>query len=64
VDRGVGFDPEVPVNRGLGIISMRERLNLVAGQIRIESRPGAGTAVRVRVPRRVASNINTPQALA
>jgi PAS domain S-box-containing protein len=48
-DRGVGFDP-VATHHGLGIISMTERLNLVAGQIRIDSFPGAGTTVHVRVP--------------
>jgi hypothetical protein len=35
---------------GWGLISMRERLNLVDGEIHVESRPGAGTTVRVRVP--------------
>ena len=48
-DRGVGFDP-VATHHGLGIISMTERLNLVSGQIRIQSNPGAGTTVHVRVP--------------
>jgi signal transduction histidine kinase len=51
VDRGVGFDPETMSHGcGLGLISMKERLNLVEGEIHIESRPGAGTTVRVRVP--------------
>jgi PAS domain S-box-containing protein len=63
-DRGVGFDPEAtPRNQGLGIISMTERLNLVAGRIRIESRPGAGTTVHVRVPLRFELNVNAGQAL-
>ena len=50
-DNGVGFDPHEAINRqGLGLISMRERLNLVSGRISIESRPGSGTTVRARVP--------------
>jgi signal transduction histidine kinase len=51
IDRGVGFDTDsVGQRRRLGLISMKERLNLVHGDIQIESRPGAGTIVRVRVP--------------
>jgi len=51
IDCGVGFEPAWMSNRrGLGLISMRERLNLVRGEIHIDSRPGAGTTVRVRVP--------------
>jgi PAS domain S-box-containing protein len=51
IDTGVGFDPEAAIkSRGLGLISMQERLNLVRGEIFIESRPGQGTRVRARVP--------------
>jgi signal transduction histidine kinase len=51
IDSGVGFDPDATSqSRGLGLISMRERLNLVAGDLQVQSRPGAGTTVRVRVP--------------
>jgi PAS domain S-box-containing protein len=51
IDRGVGFDPEtMPQNGGLGLLSMKERLMLVNGEILVASRPGAGTAVHVRVP--------------
>ena len=52
IDRGVGFNPETvsPSRGGLGLISMKERLNLVHGEIHFESRPGTGTTVRARVP--------------
>ena len=52
IDRGVGFDLQTTMShvRGMGLMSMKERLNLVDGEIHIESRPGAGTTVRVRVP--------------
>jgi signal transduction histidine kinase len=51
IDSGVGFDPDArSQSSGLGLISMRERLNLVAGDLHVQSRPGAGTTVRVRVP--------------
>ena len=50
-DAGVGFDPEAAIRgRGLGLLSMRERLSLVKGEISFDSRPNAGTTVRVRVP--------------
>jgi signal transduction histidine kinase len=36
--------------RGLGLISMRERLHLVNGELSIQSEPGRGTTVLARVP--------------
>jgi signal transduction histidine kinase len=51
VDRGVGFDLRTAkAGKGLGIISMRERVQLVSGTVVIESAPGRGTVVEVRVP--------------
>ena len=47
-DDGAGFDPVVS-NGGLGLVSMRERLNLVGGEIVIDARLSAGT--RINVPR-------------
>jgi PAS domain S-box-containing protein len=50
-DAGVGFDPrEAMYGHGLGLISMRERLNLAGGKISIESQPGMGTTIHARVP--------------
>jgi PAS domain S-box-containing protein len=50
-DPGIGFDQQEAIDRcGLGIISMRERLQLVGGQFSIESKPGWGTTIRARVP--------------
>jgi len=50
-DFGVGFDPEVVrKGRGLGLISMQERLHLVNGRISIRSEPKTGTVVSVCVP--------------
>jgi len=50
-DNGKGFDPEaVRAGGGLGLLSMRERVRLVHGQIQWRSQPGAGTRVDVRVP--------------
>lgn len=50
-DNGAGFTLE-PVKResGLGLISMRERVRLVGGQLSIESKPSQGTQIQVRIP--------------
>jgi two-component system sensor histidine kinase UhpB len=45
--RGFAFDDS---ESGLGIGGMRERALLVGGELTIESRPGAGTTVRLEVP--------------
>jgi PAS domain S-box-containing protein len=51
IDCGVGFNPRTAMrSHGLGLISMHERLSLVNGEVAIESKPGEGTRVRVRVP--------------
>jgi PAS domain S-box-containing protein len=51
-DRGIGFDREAAKkSRGLGLISMEERLKLLKGTISIESQPNRGTTIHARVPR-------------
>jgi len=54
-DFGIGFDPEDAVTgRGLGLISMKERLNLVGGELSIDSHPQTGTTILSRVPLKTA----------
>jgi signal transduction histidine kinase len=49
-DSGSGFDPEQAANgRGLGLISMKERMKLAGGELAIQSRPGCGTTVNARI---------------
>lgn len=49
-DDGNGFDPEnVPDTGHLGLFGMRERAEMIAGQLVIESKPGKGTTVMVEV---------------
>jgi signal transduction histidine kinase len=49
-DRGVGFDVEAArQSAGLGLVRMRERLNLVGGELHVESHVGEGTTVHARV---------------
>jgi len=49
-DAGVGFDPETAMKgRGLGLVSMQERVRLMNGSIAIASKPGE-TTINARVP--------------
>jgi PAS domain S-box-containing protein len=50
-DAGNGFDPaKVRQQPGLGLASMRERVQLAKGELSITSQPGEGTVINVRVP--------------
>jgi signal transduction histidine kinase len=52
-DDGRGFDAERAFGaseKGLGLVGMRERAMLVGGTLGIESLPGEGTTVVVRIP--------------
>ncbi len=50
-DGGAGFDPtQARESGGLGLASMHERARLVHGDLRVESQPGQGTMIQVRVP--------------
>jgi PAS domain S-box-containing protein len=50
-DNGVGFDVNQAAGRdALGLAGIRERAEMLGGQVTLESRPGAGTSMFVRVP--------------
>jgi len=54
-DDGRGFDAEKTlsdgdVERRLGLLGMRERAELLGGNLTIESAPGRGTSVFVQIP--------------
>jgi signal transduction histidine kinase len=52
-DDGGGFDAGIQASAAqgkLGLLGMRERVTLAGGTLEIESTPGAGTTVFVRVP--------------
>jgi signal transduction histidine kinase len=51
-DFGHGFDrqDQQRKKRGLGLISMEERVRFVGGKLTINSRPGRGTRVLARIP--------------
>jgi signal transduction histidine kinase len=50
-DAGSGFDVQAAKRgSGIGLTSMHERVRLVNGEIRVESKPMQGTTIQVRVP--------------
>jgi signal transduction histidine kinase len=54
-DDGQGFDTETVMvapgdERGLGLLGIQERAALVGGTLNIESKPGAGATLVIRVP--------------
>lgn len=49
-DDGRGFDPQQSFPGHLGLRSMRERLEKVAGRFTLESAPGGGTEIRAEAP--------------
>ena len=53
-DNGIGFDPSGTTaetkRQGFGLVGMRERASLIGGTLEIESIPGEGTTIFVRVP--------------
>lgn len=54
-DDGVGFDVHQALHRAqtggsLGLLGLRERVELLGGHLDIRSRPGRGTTVEVRLP--------------
>jgi ligand-binding sensor domain-containing protein/two-component sensor histidine kinase len=49
VDNGVGFDQSIP-NQGQGLRSMKRRALLLGGTLEINSSPGSGTRIGVKIP--------------
>jgi signal transduction histidine kinase len=53
IDDGAGFNPEqVRRSGGIGLCGVEERLRPLGGELEILSAPGAGTTLRVTLPRR------------
>jgi signal transduction histidine kinase len=64
-DDGVGFDVRAVETdhkrRGLGLIGMQERLNAIGGTLSVDSEPGRGTKILIRLPTE-ASNASSHRA--
>jgi signal transduction histidine kinase len=54
-DNGKGFNPKTlldykNLNRGLGLVTMEERVRMLGGDLELQSEPGQGTRLRFAVP--------------
>jgi len=55
-DDGIGFDVEKlkvksdDISSGFGLFSMRERVDLLGGELDISSEPGKGTRLNITIP--------------
>lgn len=50
-DNGRGFDPEANAeNESFGLLGMRERAISIGGELSLNSKPGQGTTVALRIP--------------
>ena len=49
-DDGTGFDPATVSSNGMGLVSMRERMNRIGGGLVIDSSPAGSTTVRAVLP--------------
>jgi len=60
VDNGVGFDVEAAWSKGIGLVSMKERVEALGGSLEIRSSTGAGTRVEATVPLDAVQSSDTP----
>lgn len=54
-DDGPGFDPQHK-SEGLGLAGLRERIAALKGDLQLDTRPGGGTSLRMRLP--ILSEVN------
>ena len=70
VDDGAGFEPDRlpsaprPDGTGFGLLSLRERVASLGGTLVVETAPGDGTAVSLRLPLRDPGSLNAPDSTA
>jgi signal transduction histidine kinase len=50
LDDGRGFDPNAAQHTGLGLLTMQERVDLLGGRLRVQSKPAQGTTIEAVVP--------------
>jgi PAS domain S-box-containing protein len=63
-DQGKGFDKadldRTEVEKGFGLLSIRERARYIGGDLKIESEPGRGSRIRLKVPIQPAAGESVP----
>jgi PAS domain S-box-containing protein len=59
-DNGIGFNPLTSQITGLGLLTMRERVELVGGTFAVQSAQPQGTTIRATVPLKVSGTAALP----
>jgi len=59
-DNGSGFEPDLVREGRFGLASMRERAQMIGGELTIDSRPQDGTRIHVAVPLEVGGSVEVP----
>ena len=57
-DNGSGFDPTLVQDSSFGLLGMRERIDLIKGEMTVTSSPGKGTMMMFRIPLNVEKDNN------
>jgi PAS domain S-box-containing protein len=61
-DRGCGFHAEKPdlptTAEGFGLLTIRERAHYIGGRLLVESLPGSGSRIELRVPLKIAKGVD------
>jgi signal transduction histidine kinase len=62
-DDGIGLEggPELCAKAGFGLENMRDRTRAIGGEWRLDSKPGEGTRISVRVPKRASTETIRPK---
>jgi CheY-like chemotaxis protein len=63
LDDGLGFDVDQAFGKGLGLLSMHERLEAIGGSLEVSSKSGVGTELKVTVPLGPAQTTDAPRVL-
>lgn len=50
IDDGIGFNADMALGQGSGLANMRRRAQALGGALHIDSAPGKGTSVEVKIP--------------
>ena len=59
-DDGIGFDSDKVQNKGIGLKSMQNRVQLIGGTCTLQSTPSNGTSITIELPNPKEVNLSNP----